>query len=168
MIKHKKTKTTATIGKKATLRSTITPGTVLILLAGKYRARRVVFLKQLKSGLLLVTGPYAINGVPLKRVNQRYVIATSTKVDISGVKIDDKFNDNYFRAYKQQQKKKTEETFFAKGKKEEKKKSPERAADQKSVDEGIVAAIKKVEDLAGYLGVYFTLRNGQAPHDMKF
>merc|ERR1712196_99007 len=81
--------------KVATLKKTIKPGSVLILLGGRFRGRRVVFLKQLPSGLLLVSGPYQVNGIPLRRVNQAYVIATSTKVDVSKANVS-KFEDSYF------------------------------------------------------------------------
>jgi hypothetical protein len=41
------------------------------------------------------SGPFRVNGVPIRRVNQTYVIATSTKTDISGVDVS-KFDDKYF------------------------------------------------------------------------
>lgn len=153
--------------KPTKLRSSITPGTVLILLAGRFRGKRVVFLKQLPSGLLLVTGPYKINGVPLRRVNQSFVIATSTKIDISKVKIDDKFNDDYFRRPKKETKKKTETEFFAS---ETKKKeiAPARVTDQQAFDKPILEVIKKTEFLSQYLASKFTLTLHQNPHELKF
>lgn len=123
------------------LRASITPGTVLILLAGRFRGSRVVFLKALDSGLLLVTGPYGVNGVPLRRANQAYVIATSTSIDVSKVDTAD-IND----------------AFFAK----------DSAIDRKAKQAGVDASITVSEDLKGYLKDKFSLKNGQYPHNMKF
>jgi large subunit ribosomal protein L6e len=46
----------------------------------------------------LVTGPYAVNGVPLSRVNAAYTIATSTKVSLEGVNAN--VDDTFFKAAK--------------------------------------------------------------------
>ncbi|KAF9551323.1 hypothetical protein EC957_009207 [Mortierella hygrophila] len=151
----------------AKLRSTIVPGTVLILLAGRYRGKRVVFLKQLESGLLLVSGPFKVNGVPLKRVNQAYVIATSTKVELDATKIDAQLNDAYFARAKATKKAATEEAFFE----GEKKKEPlaeNKVALQKATDKVILEAITKVEHLRQYLSAKFSLSKGQAPHALQF
>lgn len=56
-------------------------------------------------------GPFKINGVPLRRVNQSYVIATSTKVDVSGVNVE-KYDDKYFAKEVEKKKKKGEGEFF--------------------------------------------------------
>merc|ERR1719199_641479 len=97
--------------KQTKLRKNIVPGSVLILLAGHFKGQRVVFLKQLDSGLLLVTGPYKLNGVPLRRVPQSYVIGTSTTVDVSGVSVPAEVNDDMFKKPKTANKK-DEEGFY--------------------------------------------------------
>jgi len=147
------------------IRGSITPGTVLILLTGVHRGKRVVFLKQLDSGLLLVTGPYKVNGVPLRRAQQKSCIATSCKVDVSGVTIGKEINDAYFKRSKAA--KKAEDGIFEQ--KEEKfTASAQRKADQKSVDASIIAQVVKTPFLKGYLRSPFGLSSGQLPHKMKF
>ncbi|GAA5993355.1 hypothetical protein JCM5350_005231 [Sporobolomyces pararoseus] len=154
--------------KPTKLRSSIVPGTVVILLAGRFRGKRVVVLGQLPSGLLLVTGPFKINGVPLRRVNQAYVIATSTKVDLGSFQLDAKFNDAYFSKEKTAKRSGTEGEFFKDGEKEKKAFPAEKAADQKSVDKAIIAAVAGVPNLSKYLSATFGLTKGQYPHLLKF
>ena len=150
------------------LRKTITPGTVLIVLSGRFKGRRVVFLKQLASGLLLVTGPYKVNGVPLRRLNQAYVIATSTKVDLTGVDVKS-VEDSYFVKSKQRRTKSGD--FFVRNNElseEEKNKIQEKKNRQNTFDKALLANVKKVECLAQYLKTRFSLRKNMRPHDMKF
>ncbi|KAF2020054.1 60S ribosomal protein L6-B [Aaosphaeria arxii CBS 175.79] len=152
-------------------RQSLTPGTVVILLAGRFRGKRVVLLKHLPQGVLLVTGPFKVNGVPLRRVNARYVIATSTKVDVSGIEesvLNKASEDGYFTKDKES-KKTGEDAFFKQGEKPEKKEaSKDRVADQKSVDKALLATIKKEAHLVDYLASSFSLRRSDRPHAMVF
>ncbi|KAI5299853.1 60S ribosomal protein L6B, partial [Ascosphaera atra] len=102
-------------------RASLQPGTILILLAGRFRGKRVVLLKHLPQGVLLVTGPFKLNGVPLRRVNARYVIATSAKVDLQGVdeKILEKASEPAYFVREKKAEKKGEEAFFQQGEKPE-------------------------------------------------
>ncbi|KAL5791659.1 hypothetical protein ACOSP7_000253 [Xanthoceras sorbifolium] len=144
--------------KPTKLRASITPGTVLILLAGRFMGKRVVFLKQLTSGLLLVTGPFKINGVPLRRVNQSYVIGTSSKVDISGVNVE-KFDDKYFAKEVAKKTRKGEGKFFEDKKEEQKAIPVEKKDDQKAVDAALIKSIEGVPDLKSYLAARFSLKS---------
>merc|ERR1719446_427546 len=161
----KKLGNTRANAKPTKLRKTITEGSVLILLAGRYKGQRVVFLKQLESGLLLITGPYKVNGVPLRRVPQSYVIGTATKVDVSGVKLPENVNDAFFKKPKTQ-KKKDDELFYETEK--ESTIDDSRKALQDDVDAAIVAAVGKTPLLKEYLSSKFSLKKGDKPHEMSF
>ena len=49
------------------VRSSLSAGTVAIVLAGVHKGKRVIVLKSLETGLLLVTGPFKLNGTPMRR-----------------------------------------------------------------------------------------------------
>jgi len=152
--------------KPQSLRPSLVPGTVLIILAGRFRGKRVVYLKPLEDNTLLVSGPFKVNGVPLRRVNARYVIATSTRVSVGGVNVD-KFNVAYFAREKKDKKSKTEEDFFG-DKAEKKEVKAARVSDQKAVDSAILAEVKKTPLLKQYLASTFSLKKGDRPHLLKF
>ena len=116
---------------------------------------------------MLVTGPYKINGVPLRRINQAYVIATSTKVDVKGVDVS-KINDAYFSRKNDPPKAEGEDEFFEGDAPKPAIVSDERKADQKKVDDVLLKTIAGVDMLEGYLAAHFTLNASDKPHAMKF
>merc|ERR1719235_416061 len=60
------------------------PGRILILLAGRHRGKRVLFLRNLTTSIL-VSGPYKLNSVPTRQINRSYLLATAFKLDLSGI-----------------------------------------------------------------------------------
>lgn len=170
-VKKRPAKGTFSAHKRYTRRN-MKPGRVLILLAGRHQGKRVVLLKVLPSGLLLVTGPFGINSCPLRRVSQRYVIGCQTRLSLDAVKVPEHINDEYFRRIKAGKGKKQqgEGDIFA-AKKERFVPSEQRKADQKTVDEQVLKVIKAHPEgkfVRKYLQNMFSLTSSQYPHRMKF
>ena len=119
----------------------------------------------------LFPGPFKVNGCPLRRINQRYLLATSTSIDVSGVKVPEKLNDEYFRRVRAAKKQPKKEGDIFEAKKEAYKASDERKADQAALDKQVLEAIKKAPQgqvLRQYLRSSFGLSKGQYPHRMAF
>ena len=101
--------------------------------------------------------------MPLRRVNQAYVIATSTKVDVSGVKLPATVTDKSFKG-EQKRMAKGEEAFFA-----AKAAAPaDIGAAKKEQQAAVDAGIKLDATLTAYLKDRFALSKGDKPHAMKF
>ena len=116
---------------------------------------------------ICITGPYGLNGVPLRRVNQRYVIATNTKVDLSGVNVS-KIDDSLFDREDSEDSKEDMEKLFAAGETKPTYTSAARKDAQSTVDSSLMKNIEKVEMLSAYMKAKFSLSKGDLPHLMKF
>lgn len=151
-------------------RKTLVPGKILILLAGRHKGKRVVLLKVLASGLLLVNGPFSLNACPLRRISQRYVIATKTRVNLKKFVVPEHINDTYFKRASKKRARKTEGDIFAKSE-EKYAPSEQRKQDQVVVDKLLKAEIKKHRDgklIGKYLKSSFALKSHQFPHRMRY
>ena len=154
------------VPKKTHISAELVPGQVVILLSGRFRGRRVVYLKKLESGLLLVTGPYKLNGVPLKRVNAAYVLPTNTKLKVDAKVADGVKEDDFFKRVDLKREK--ESDFFVEDKDKKARVTPERTKLQNEVDTQVKKAVEEVPMMKEYLKNRFALKDGDKPHLMKF
>ena len=114
----------------------------------------------------ILTGPYKLNGVPIRRVNQRYVIATSTKVPVTGVNVT-AIDDKFF-AREKEAKKGAEDAMFS-GEAKETVVSAERKAAQITVDAALMKNIAALDaSLSAYISSKFSLSKADKPHSMVF
>jgi len=101
------------------------------------------------------------------RINMAYVIATSTRVDMTGVTVDAKIDDAMLRKEKKIKNKKAEDKFFE-GKPKKVEIPAIRKEMQVAVDSQLLPKINAVPMLKNYLHSGFSLIEGQYPHNMKF
>jgi large subunit ribosomal protein L6e len=128
------------------------PGTILIILTGRNRGKRVVFLMQLSSGLLLVTGHLSLNWVPLCCIEQtRNLSSAAWKSPNTLLTLQEEAEEAQApgrRGLRHREKEKYEITEQSK-------------IDQKTVDRQILPKIKAIPQLQGYMRSVFALTNGR-------
>jgi len=169
------------VNRPTKLRKSLVPGTVCIILAGRHQSKKCIFLKQLRrSGLLLVTGPHKVNGIPLRRIDQKHVIATSVRVDLGKFKVPGRVDDFFFkntRGTKRHLTTKANEAVLKekkdKSKKVQKKHGPsiDRKHVQHALDKSVISALKAHPEqkmLFKYMKRHFTIIGERYPHNMKF
>ena len=118
----------------------------------------------------MISGPMKLNGCPMRRINQIYLLATENSIDVSAVKVPETINDDYFRHARAEKVKKGDGDIFT-TKKEEYKPSEQRKTDQADMDKQVLEAIKKhpeAASLKSYFKATFMLSKGQYPHKMAF
>ena len=81
----------------------IQQGSILILLNKKFQGKKAILLKMAHSNLCVITGPFSLNGISLRRINPRYVIPTGHKINIDKIELTN-LDDSYFLFLKKLQK----------------------------------------------------------------
>merc|ERR1711972_865738 len=105
----------------------------------------------------------------LRRVNQAYVISTSTKLDLNNIDLT-KYDDFILKNNYSYQSRKNDSFFWCKSKLIESKniKNSQFKEIQKSIDKALIERIKLVPYLKNYISTLFTLKKNARPHLMNF
>ncbi|ABW98320.1 rpl6B (nucleomorph) [Hemiselmis andersenii] len=74
-------------------------GSIIILLGSKFQGKKAVLLKITKKGLLIISGPFSVNGISLRRINPRYAVPTEIGIGLNNLQLGF-LNDDYFNLLK--------------------------------------------------------------------
>lgn len=132
-------------------RTDLAKGMVVVVLEGIFASKRVVYLKGLEGNLALCAGPKSINGVPLFKIDERYLLATSTVLDINvNVDIDEENiiltkRDDYTTPM-----------------------DAEMTDAEKKIDEEIAKAVKEIKFMKSYLSEPFEIDTTRNFYSLKY
>lgn len=138
-----------TAQKPRVARSDLLKGMVVVVLEGVFASRRVVYLKGLEGNLALCAGPRSVNGIPLFKIDERYLLATSTVLDIS-VDADGK------------------DAVLAERDVYTMPMDVEMTDEEKRVDEEVAKAVKKVEFMKAYLAEPFEIDTTRSFYSLRY
>nr|UXY86672.1 60S ribosomal protein L6B [Cryptomonas paramecium] len=70
-------------------------GSVAIISFGKLRGKKAIILRTTKCRMFVISGPFSLNGISIRRIKYNHLIPTQNRLNISSV--DTKiFDDEYF------------------------------------------------------------------------
>nr|CBH28918.1 60S RIBOSOMAL PROTEIN L6 [Anncaliia algerae] len=127
-------------------RKDLVQGMVIVALEGEFAAKRVVFLKQVDGFKALCCGPEPINKVPFFLIDERFLLKTSTvldlKVDCENIDINSVFECN-----------------------KDLEISSNKTSNMVKIEEEVLKSVKKVKFMRCYLETLFNINenDGKVP-----
>lgn len=123
-------------------------GNVVVILEGQFAAKRAIYLGN-EGFNAIVVGPSNLNGVPLMKIDERFLLKTSTILKIQKVKI--------------------EEEIFVSEKSFDVEIKPKEASDlEKSIEAEIMKEVQKEKFMKTYLSSEFDFQGIENLEEMNF
>ncbi|KAF7703781.1 60S ribosomal protein L6 [Cucumispora dikerogammari] len=123
-------------------------GNIVVILEGEFVSKRAIFLGSNKFEAVVI-GPRCLNGVPLMKIDEKYLLKTSTVLKLNKMEIK-------------------ETTFISEKDFSERINFQEPSELEVKLEEEILNEIKKIEFMKAYLSTDFDLKGLNKIEDMKF
>ncbi|TBU05140.1 ribosomal protein L6 [Hamiltosporidium tvaerminnensis] len=134
-------------------RKDLVKGNIVVVLDGEFISSRIIFLKQLPNYMALCIGPFNINKVPLFKIHEKYLLKTSTILDI---RCEFHVRENEIYESKVGNKKQFNSNEHV------------QCDQEKEIQEYVMRSVDNFRGMKGYLAAPFKLPKGFSIPDIKF